>query len=94
MQRLKILNESNDGFYIASQDLQLRGPGDLFGIRQSGDLRFQLGDIYQDAAILQKASDEVDNILEKDAELVDDKYAGIRIFLEQTRRNEVDFTTI
>ena len=94
MQRLKILNESNDGFYIASQDLQLRGPGDLFGIRQSGNLRFQLGDIYQDAAILQKASDEVDNILEKDAELVDNKYAGIRIFLEQTRRNEVDFTTI
>ena len=94
MQRLKILNESNDGFYIASQDLQLRGPGDLFCIRQSCDLRFQLGDIYQDAAILQKASDEVDNILEKDAELVDDKYAGIRIFLEQTRRNEVDFTTI
>lgn len=94
MKRLKILNESNDGFYIASQDLQLRGPGDLFGIRQSGDLRFQLGDIYQDAAILQKASDEVDNILGKDAELLDNKYAGIRTFLEQTRRNEVDFTTI
>ena len=94
MKRLKILNESNDGFYIASQDLQLRGPGDLFGIRQSGDLRFQLGDIYQDAAILQKASDEVDNILWKDAELLDNKYAGIRTFLEQTRRNEVDFTTI
>ncbi len=94
MKRLKILNESNDGFYIAGQDLQLRGPGDLFGIRQSGDLRFQLGDIYQDAAILQKASDEVDDILGKDAGLQDNKYMGIRSFLEQTGRNEVDFTTI
>ena len=44
--RLEVLNKSNDGFYIASEDLKLRGPGDLFGIRQSGDLEFQLADIY------------------------------------------------
>ncbi len=54
-QRLEILNKSNDGFYIASEDLKLRGPGDLFGIRQSGDLRFTLGDIFTDAAILKEA---------------------------------------
>ncbi len=54
-QRLEILNKSNDGFYIASEDLKLRGPGDLFGIRQSGDLRFALGDIFTDAAILREA---------------------------------------
>ena len=59
MERLKILNESNDGFYIAGKDLALRGPGDLFGIRQSGDLQFALGDIYRDAAILQRTN-EVD----------------------------------
>lgn len=53
--RLEILNQSNDGFYIASEDLKLRGPGDLFGIRQSGDLCFNLGDIYTDAKILQEA---------------------------------------
>lgn len=53
--RLEILNHSNDGFYIASEDLKLRGPGDLFGIRQSGDLRFTLGDIFTDAKILQEA---------------------------------------
>ena len=57
MERLKILNESNDGFYIAGKDLALRGPGDLFGIRQSGDLQFALGDIYRDAAVLQSASE-------------------------------------
>ena len=53
--RLEILNKSNDGFYIASEDLKLRGPGDLFGIRQSGDLQFALGDIFTDAAILKEA---------------------------------------
>ncbi len=55
--RLEILNHSNDGFYIAEEDLKLRGPGDLFGIRQSGDFRFVLGDIYQDADVLKQASD-------------------------------------
>ncbi len=53
--RLEILNQSNDGFYIASEDLKLRGPGDLFGIRQSGDLKFTLGDIFTDAQILKEA---------------------------------------
>lgn len=59
VKRLKILNESNDGFYIAQQDLKLRGPGDLFGIRQSGDFQFQVGDIIQDATLLQDAASAV-----------------------------------
>ncbi len=44
MDRLKILNKSNDGFYIAEEDLKLRGPGDLFGIRQSGEMEFKIAD--------------------------------------------------
>ncbi|MBQ7781218.1 MAG: ATP-dependent DNA helicase RecG [Lachnospiraceae bacterium] len=56
-ERLEILNRSNDGFFIAGEDLRLRGPGDLFGIRQSGDLAFKLGDIYTDAGILKRASE-------------------------------------
>ncbi|MBQ4529833.1 MAG: ATP-dependent DNA helicase RecG [Lachnospiraceae bacterium] len=55
--RLDILNKSNDGFFISSEDLKLRGPGDLFGFRQSGILEFKIGDIFTDAAILQNASD-------------------------------------
>lgn len=55
--RLEILNHSNDGFYIAEEDLKLRGPGDLFGIRQSGLLEFRIGDIFQDAKILQMAAE-------------------------------------
>lgn len=94
MKRLKILNESNDGFYIASQDLKLRGPGDLFGIRQSGDLHFVLGDIFQDAALLQCASDWADHILLEDSDLLHPEHAGLRVILEQPAINEVDFRTI
>ncbi len=67
--RLDILNKSNDGFYIASEDLKMRGPGDFFGIRQSGLLEFKLGDIYQDTEILKAASEEAARILEEDPEL-------------------------
>lgn len=45
--RLGILNQTNDGFKIAEEDLKQRGPGDFFGVRQSGDLRFKIGDISQ-----------------------------------------------
>ena len=72
--RLEILNNSNDGFYIASEDLKLRGPGDFFGIRQSGDLAFQLADIYQDADVLQDASEAAKEILEEDANLEKEKH--------------------
>ncbi len=65
LERLNILNESNDGFYIASEDLKLRGPGDFFGVRQSGDLLFQLGDIYNNADMLKQANDAL-SYLEKE----------------------------
>ena len=67
--RLKILNESNDGFYIAGEDLKLRGPGDLFGIRQSGLMEFKIGDIYNDAGILKNASEAAGEILALDFDL-------------------------
>ena len=62
MERLEILNKSNDGFFIASEDLRLRGPGDLFGIRQSGDMTFKIGDIYQDADCLKEANEAANRL--------------------------------
>ncbi len=94
MERLKILNESNDGFYIAGKDLALRGPGDLFGIRQSGDLQFTLGDIYRDAAVLQSASEWADRVLAEDAALSGEEYATLKRSLTLQGTNEVDFRSI
>ncbi|MCI8892634.1 MAG: ATP-dependent DNA helicase RecG [Eubacterium sp.] len=78
VKRLDVLNRTNDGFRIASEDLKLRGPGDFFGIRQSGDLQFQLADIYQDANVLQQAGEEVARILAMDRELALPEHAGLR----------------
>lgn len=63
-ERLDILVKSNDGFEIASEDLKLRGPGDFFGVRQSGDIEFKLGDIYSDANILKNVADIIDRMEE------------------------------
>ncbi len=55
LERLEILKTSNDGFEIANKDLELRGPGDLFGIRQCGDMYFKIGDIYNDSDVFKEA---------------------------------------
>lgn len=68
MERLEILNRSNDGFFIAGEDLRLRGPGDLFGIRQSGEFEFAVADIYADATVLKEVSETVKALSEKEAE--------------------------
>ena len=68
--RLDILGKSNDGFKIAEEDLKQRGPGDMFGIRQSGDLFFSIGDIYADSDLIKKASIDADRILADDPELL------------------------
>ncbi len=69
-ERLEILNKTNDGFKIASEDLRLRGPGDLFGIRQSGLMDFRLGDVYQDAGILKAANEAADWLLKNENEYI------------------------
>lgn len=71
LERLNILCKSNDGFLIANKDLKLRGPGDFFGVRQSGDFEFRLGDIMNDANILKQASEAVELILNEEVEISD-----------------------
>ncbi len=58
--RLEILNNSNDGFYIAEQDLKMRGPGEVTGVRQSGDFGFEIADIYDDSTALEEAKNYLD----------------------------------
>lgn len=87
--RLEILNQSNDGFFIASEDLKLRGPGDFFGIRQSGELAFQLADIYQDADMLKAASDAVREILEADPDLLQEEHLRLHDEMEKFAKEQL-----
>ena len=77
-ERLDILNHSNDGFFIAGEDLRLRGPGDLFGIRQSGIMDFKVGDIFQDSLILKQAAEAAGEILREDSKM--EKPENTRLF--------------
>ncbi len=94
MERLNILNQSNDGFYIAGEDLKLRGPGDLFGIRQSGDLGFELADIYQDAGVLKRCSELVERIIIQDPDLEKEEHQGMKAVFGSGVLNCLDFRTI
>lgn len=91
MERLQLLNQSNDGFFLANEDMRLRGPGDIFGIRQSGDFAFEIGDVFQDSEILFQTAALADTILhEKEPERI---FPSISEFYLRNR-NYVDFRSI
>ena len=94
MERLQILNKSNDGFHIASEDLKLRGPGELFGVRQSGEFAFRMGDIYTDAPVLKQASEALDALFAQDSELEQETHLKLKRYLIETAADTVDFRTI
>lgn len=90
--RLKILESSNDGFYIAGEDLKMRGPGDVFGIRQSGLMDFKLGDVYQDAELLKQASQAAGEILEREETGVAEEKALFERVQNYIRECEIEKT--
>lgn len=85
-ERLMILKESNDGFYVAEQDLKLRGPGDIMGTRQSGEFNFKLADIYIDAATLKLASDTANRLVDDDF-LQNEEYHALKERLKSYMNN-------
>ena len=93
-QRLEILEKSNDGFFIANEDLRLRGPGDLFGIRQSGILGFTLGDIFQDGELLQEANRLVNTITAHDPRLEKEEHLSLARGLEKYREKHLGMLTL
>lgn len=68
-ERLDILNKSNDGFFIANEDLRLRGPGQFFGVMQSGMLDFGLADIYDNADMLKMANETIEELIKEGFDL-------------------------
>lgn len=76
-QRLNVLLEASDGFQIAEEDLRLRGPGDFFGIRQSGDLNFRVADLIRDAQVLRCAKEAAEALSEAEyLQIVNRSVAG------------------
>ena len=75
--RLQILNHSNNGFEIAAKDLELRGPGELMGIRQSGALAFASFDIYRDGELASLAAEAADNILKGTVQLSESERSAL-----------------
>jgi ATP-dependent DNA helicase RecG len=62
-QRLQVIRESQDGFYIAEQDLKIRGPGDLLGTRQTGEQQFRIADLREHAHLIDEVVKRGDDLL-------------------------------
>jgi ATP-dependent DNA helicase RecG len=84
--RMQIMVESSDGFYIAEEDLKLRGPGDLGGTRQSGDIQLRLASISKDAVELELANQVASQIIHEDPELSSEKYRLLKQYIHKTNR--------
>lgn len=70
-QRLSVMRESNDGFYIAEKDLELRGPGQVLGTQQTGLMTFRIADIARDAGLLDTVKDACELVLSDYPEIID-----------------------
>jgi ATP-dependent DNA helicase RecG len=77
--------QTNDGFKIAEKDLELRGPGDIEGTRQSGALNFKLASIVDDKEILEMAKFEADKLLNDDIDMVEDKNLPLKNYLQSQK---------
>lgn len=92
VQRLEVLRETSDGFRIAEEDLRIRGPGDVMGTRQHGELDFKVADLIQDSHLLEKARRCAMRVLETDPELSSPTYASMVARVKARRRDEALIT--
>lgn len=92
-ERMNILTETNNGFKIAEKDLELRGPGDIEGTRQSGLLNFKIANIVQDREWLELARERAMELLERDPELVMGENRELKAFL-QTQQGRTAWSKI
>ena len=92
--RLEILNNSNDGFYIAEEDLKQRGAGDIFGVRQSGNIEFDIADIYDDHELIMMIGDYLDRIYSDEKIKNSLKYKKLFSYAHENMHKFIDFKTI
>ena len=92
--RLEALVRSSDGFVIAEEDLRLRGPGDLFGIRQWGLPEFRVANLIRDAELLEHARREAFQLLAEDPQLRQPAHAGLRAAMLRRWKDKLDLGTV
>jgi len=84
-ERISIMCATNDGFKIAEKDLELRGPGEIEGTRQSGALNFKLASIVNDKQLLELARFEAENLLEEDIDIIMAKNLPLKKYLQNQK---------
>lgn len=87
-QRMGIMVQTNDGFVIAEEDLKMRGPGDIYGTKQSGTIEFKIADIVNDIEIVEATRTEAMQLLEHDPGLMKPEHVPIRYYLSQQNRQQ------
>jgi len=90
IKRLKVLEETNDGFKVADEDLRLRGPGEFFGLKQSGFLKFKIANLVTDDKIIQLARETAINIIKKDPLLISKNNKIIKQMLLETYSSKLN----
>ncbi|MWV45120.1 ATP-dependent DNA helicase RecG [Paenibacillus sp. HJL G12] len=82
-ERMNVMTETDDGFEVSRRDLELRGPGDFFGTKQSGLPEFRLADMVSDFAVLEKARDDASQLVGESEFWTSQTYGALRDFLQQ-----------
>jgi ATP-dependent DNA helicase RecG len=83
-ERMKIMTETNDGFVLSEKDLELRGPGDFFGKKQSGLPEFKIADMVHDYRALETAREDATKLIQSEVFWHSEEYHQLRIFLQQS----------
>jgi ATP-dependent DNA helicase RecG len=88
--RLEVMAATNDGFVIAEEDLKLRGPGEILGIRQSGMPDFKLANLIRDQKILMRAKREAEEIVRRDPQLSDTEHRALKGLIERRIQRKLE----
>ena len=88
------MEKSNDGFKIAEEDLEIRGPGEFFGTRQSGLPDFKIANIIKDAPLLELAKSEANQLAKADASLNQPTHQVLKAMLQTYWREDLDMVSI
>lgn len=92
--RIQTMCSTNDGFKVSEVDLDLRGPGDIEGTQQSGDIKLKVSNLAIDKAILEEARKAATNVLEKDPQLVLPEHQGLKWYFQQNATLKTDWSQV